>query len=146
MYSFQTCNAKSLLLAPKVRIQWQGSIPVLWLRLTRRPTLIWCGFGVTLIRLTTLSKRLLIQWMTGHFTRLSTISEFIYATSQIFNWKWEANAQKTQTNQLTLSTFYPGCSNIAAVSWFGLLRRILPVPRRTDGGWWQPQFNHYLRF
>ena len=90
--------------------------------------------GVPLIRLTSSSRRLLIQCMRGYFTRLSTISVFIYVSSQIFNWKWEVGAQKTQTNWLTLSAFYPGCSNIAAVSWFGLLRRILPVPQTMDGG------------
>ena len=144
MHSFQTGEAKSLLLPLTVRTQWQGGILVLWLKLTRRLTLIWCGFGVPLIRLTSSSRRLLIQCMRGYFTRLSTISVFIYVTSQIFNWKWEVGAQKTQIDGLTLSAFYPGCSNIAAVSWFGLLRRILPVPQTINGEWWQLQFNHYL--
>ena len=136
MHSFQTDVAKPLLLAPKVRTQWHGSIMVLWLKSTRRLTLIWCRFGVPLIRLASLSRWLLVQCMRGPFTILSMISAFIYTTSQIFNWKWEAHAQKTQINGLTLSAFYPECSNIAAIFWFGLLRRILPVPHMMGGGWW----------
>ena len=93
MHSFQTGNAKSLLSALMVRTQWWGGIPVLWLELTRRLTSIWCRFGVPFIRLTSLSRKLLIQCMRGPFTRLSKISASIYATSQIFNWKWEACAQ-----------------------------------------------------
>ena len=143
-YSFQTGKAKSLLLALTVRTQWQGGILVLWLKSTRKPFSIWCRFGASLIRLTFLSRRLLIQCMRGPFTRISTMFAFIYANSQIFNCKWDAHAQKTQINGLTLSTFYPGCSIIAAISWFGLLRRILPVPQMADGGWWQLLFNHYL--
>ena len=144
MHSFQTGKAKSLLLALTVRTQWQGGILVLWLKSTRKPFSIWCRFGASLIRLTFLSRRLLIQCMRGPLTRLSMILVFIYTDSQIFNWKWEAHAQKTQIDGLALSAFYPGCSTIAAISWFGLLRRILPVPQMTDGGWWQLLFNHYL--
>ena len=146
MHFFQTGNAKTLLLALVVKIQGQGVILVLWLKLTRRPTSIWCRFGAALIRLTFLSRRLLIWHMMGPFTRLFTISAFIYATSQIFNWKWEARAQKTHIDGLTLSAFYPGCSNVAAISWFGLLRRILPVPRTINSGWWWLLFNHYSSF
>ena len=41
---------------------------------------------------------------------------------------------KDTIDGLTLSAFYPGCSNITAISWFELLRRILPVPQLTDDG------------
>jgi hypothetical protein len=63
---------------------------------------------------------------------------------EIFNWKWEAHAQKTHIDGLTLSAFYPGCSIIAAISWYGLLRKILPVPQTINGGRWRLLLNHYL--
>jgi hypothetical protein len=72
--------------------------------------------------------------MRGPFTRLSTILPFIYTNSQIFNWKWEAHAKKTEIDGLTLNAFYPRCSNNATISWFGLLRGILPVPHMISGG------------
>lgn len=82
MQYFQIGNAKFLVLSSTAWTRWQDGILMLWLELTRSPTSIWCKFDACLIKSTSLSRIVVIRCMMDYFTRLFTISAFIYVVNQ----------------------------------------------------------------